>query len=56
MAELPELMILARQMNQELNGKEFDSGELLQEKSLNLAPDEFIRKITDKTVLRVYNK
>lgn len=56
MAELPELVILARQMNQELEGKEINSGELLQKKSLNLAPDDFIRSITGKTVIKVYNK
>jgi formamidopyrimidine-DNA glycosylase len=56
MAELPELLILARQMDQELEGREFDSAELLQEKCLNLNPDDFISKIIGKTVIRVYNK
>lgn len=56
MAELPELVILASQMNQELKGKKFDSAELLQEKSLNMTPDDFVSSIIGKKVIKVYNK
>ena len=56
MAELPELVILARQMDQELKSREFQEGELRQEKSLNLPADQFIQKIRGKKVLNVYNK
>ena len=56
MAELPELVILTRQMDQELKSKEFQAGELRQEKSINLPADEFIQKIRGKTVVKVYNK
>jgi len=56
MAELPELIILAGQMDGELQSKEFHKGELRQEKSLNLQVDEFIQKISGKNVFKVYNK
>jgi len=56
MAELPELVILARQMNHELQGKQFNSAELLQEKSLNIPPDDFVSKIIGKKVIKVYNR
>jgi len=52
MAELPELIILAGQMDRELQSKEFHKGELRQEKSLNLPVDEFIQKIRVKMYLR----
>jgi len=56
MAELPEIMILAGQMGEELQSKEFQKGELRQEKSLNLPADEFLEKIKGKKVVKVYNK
>lgn len=56
MAELPEIMILARQMDKQLQSKEFQKGELRQEKSLNLPIDEFLKKIRGKKVVKVYNK
>lgn len=56
MAELPELIILARQMNQELQGKILDSGEFLQDKNLNMDPDRFLETLTGKMVQKVYNK
>jgi formamidopyrimidine-DNA glycosylase len=56
MAELPELIILAGQMDKELSSKEFQQGELRQERSLNLTADEFIQKIKGKKVIKVYNK
>ena len=56
MAELPELIILAGQMDKELPSKEFQQGELRQEKSLNLTAEEFIQKTRGKNVIKVYNK
>lgn len=56
MAELPEIIILVKQMDQELKSKEFLAGELRQEKSINLPSDEFIQKIRGKKVIKVYNK
>ena len=56
MAELPELVILARQMDEKLQSKEFQKGELRQEKSLNLPVDEFLERIRGKKVVKVYNK
>lgn len=56
MAELPEIVILTEQMDQELQSKEFQAGELRQEKSLNLPVDEFIREIRGKKIFKVYNK
>ncbi|AUB57508.1 MAG: formamidopyrimidine-DNA glycosylase [Methanobacterium sp.] len=56
MAELPEIMILTSQMDEQLQAKEFQEGELRQEKSLNLPVDEFLEKIRGKKVVKVYNK
>ncbi len=56
MAELPEILILTRQMDHELKSKEFDSAVLLQEKSLNIPVVDFISNITGKKVVKVYNK
>lgn len=56
MAELPELLILSKQMDEQLQLKEFAGGELRQEKSLNLSPGEFLETIRGKKVLKVYNK
>jgi len=56
MAELPELTILAGQMDRELQSQEFQQCEFRQEKSLNLSVEEFIQKIRGKKVVKVYNK
>lgn len=56
MAELPELLILSKQMDDQLQLKEFASGELRQEKSLNLSPLDFLETIKGKKLLKVYNK
>lgn len=56
MAELPEIMLLTSQMNEELQSKEFHKGELRQEKSLNLSVNEFLEKIRGQEVVKVYNK
>ncbi|MBI5679713.1 MAG: hypothetical protein HZC47_02305 [Methanobacterium sp.] len=56
MAELPEIMILSRQMNNELKSKEFESADIIQEKCLNMGSNDFKRQITGKTIKKVYNK
>jgi len=56
MAELPEIIIFSRQMDEELKDKEFASTDIIQEKILNMAPGEFAELIQGKNVLRVYNK
>ena len=56
MAELPEIMILTRQLSRELKGKEFESVEVTQEKSLNMEKEEFIKNIRLKKVIDTYNK
>ncbi len=56
MAELPELLILAEQMDKELESRQFQGGELHQEKSLNLPAEEFLQEISGKKILKVYNK
>jgi formamidopyrimidine-DNA glycosylase len=56
MAELPEIMILSRQMDQELKSKVFDSADLLQEKCLNMEKEDFARQITGKEIIRVFNR
>ncbi len=54
MAELPEIMILSQQMDQELKSKELEYAELIQEKCLNMEKDNFIADVTGKKVLKVY--
>ncbi len=56
MAELPEIMILTRQISHELKDKEFESVEIIQEKSLNMEKKDFIEKILSKKVTGAYNK
>lgn len=56
MAELPEIMILTRQISNELKGKEFESVEITQEKSLNMEKEAFIYNILSKKVIDAYNK
>lgn len=56
MAELPEIMILSRQMGHELKSKEFKSADVVQEKCLNMGIEEFKDKIAGKTVKKVYNR
>lgn len=56
MAELPELMVLSRQMNKELKSKEVKSVNVIQEKCLNMEVDDFKDIITGKTIKKVYNK
>lgn len=56
MAELPELMVLSKQMDDELKSKKFESVDVIQEKCLNMEVADFKRQITGKTVKRVYIK
>lgn len=56
MAELPEIIIFSSQMDEELKDKEFISAEIIQEKILNMGPDEFAELIPGKKVIKVYNK
>lgn len=56
MAELPEIMVLSKQMNDELKSKEFESIDVIQEKCLNMEIDDFKDIINGKTVKKVYNK
>jgi len=56
MAELPELIILSKQMNDELKSKEFESIDVIQEKCLNMEADDFKSQLTGKTVKNVYNR
>ena len=56
MAELPELMVLSRQMNDELKSKEIKSVDVIQEKCLNMEVNSFKDQITGKAIKKVYNK
>ncbi|MCC7551424.1 MAG: formamidopyrimidine-DNA glycosylase [Methanobacterium sp.] len=56
MAELPELMVLSKQMNDKLKSKEFGLVDVVQEKCLNIGADDFQRQIRGKTVKKVYIK
>lgn len=56
MAELPEIMILTKQIASELKEKEFESVEIIQEKCLNMGKDDFVRNIISKKVTGSYNK
>jgi formamidopyrimidine-DNA glycosylase len=56
MAELPEIYLIAQQMNTELVGKTITDVEVLQPKCLNLAPDEFSAALKGATVQNVTYK
>ncbi|MEL7671034.1 DNA-formamidopyrimidine glycosylase family protein [Methanobacterium sp.] len=56
MAELPEIMVLSSQMNNELKSKEIKSVDVIQEKCLNMDVGSFKERITGKTIKNVYNK
>lgn len=56
MAELPELVILSEQMNNELKSKKFEFIDIIQEKCLNMEVNDFKDRLTGKTVKKVYNK
>ena len=56
MAELPEITIFSRQMDEELKSKEFAAVDIVQEKILNMDKTEFAELIKGKKVIGVYNK
>lgn len=56
MPELPEIFILARQMNNELQGKTIASVEVIQEKCLNVTCKEFSQTVTGKRIGPVQSK
>ncbi len=56
MAELPELMVLAEQMDAELRHKSFAEVEVVQEKCLNLPVSQFTEGLLGRQVQRVYNR
>ena len=53
MPELPEIIVLSQQMNQELIGNEVEYVEIFQPKNLNIPIDEFIEKIMSCRILSV---
>lgn len=55
MAELPEIKKLSKQMNAELAGKRIKNIILLQEKNLNISPDEFTNRCIGVTIVSVKN-
>jgi len=48
--ELPEITVIAKEVDKELRGKQVAKVESKQPKNLNMSPDEFARKIKGKTV------
>ncbi|MCL2546538.1 MAG: hypothetical protein FWE06_05000 [Oscillospiraceae bacterium] len=56
MAELPEIAKYAQQMNDTLQGKAIKEISLLQEKCVNIPPDEFQHRTKGAKVETVYNK
>ncbi len=54
MPELPEITVLADQMNRELAGQRFSDAEIIQPKSLNLSVEDFKARLTGQQVERVY--
>ena len=54
MPELPEITVLADQMNHKLVGKSFSGVEILQPKCLNLPPSIFTQRVVGQQVERIY--
>jgi formamidopyrimidine-DNA glycosylase len=54
-AELPELLVLAQQMDAELAGRRFSEVEVVQEKCLNLPPTQFASELVGRSVERARN-
>ncbi len=54
MPELPEIMVLADQINRELVGKRFSGTEIIQPKSLNLPAEVFTERVVGQEVERAY--
>jgi len=51
--ELPEIIVLSKQMNREINGKKIVEVEILQPKNLNIPVNEFIEKIVGCRIISV---
>ncbi|UCE28956.1 MAG: hypothetical protein JSV85_06765 [Candidatus Bathyarchaeota archaeon] len=56
MPELPEITVVARQMNEEITGKRIETIEAKQPKNLNMPISEFIRIAKGKTVESVVSR
>ncbi|HVP40602.1 MAG TPA: DNA-formamidopyrimidine glycosylase family protein [Candidatus Krumholzibacteriaceae bacterium] len=56
MPELPEITVLARQMNKELQGKQVANSESEQPKNLNMPVANFAKTIKGKTITNVSSK
>jgi formamidopyrimidine-DNA glycosylase len=56
MPELPEIAVIARQMNKEIRGKHIASIEAKQPKNLNMPVQEFVKTAKGKTVKNVSSK
>ena len=54
MPELPEIIVLAEQMNRELVGRRFSGVEIFQPKCLNLPPEILTERIVGLQVEQVY--
>jgi formamidopyrimidine-DNA glycosylase len=54
MPELPEIVVLARQMDETLAGRRIGGVEVIQPKVLNLPPDDFIERVAGQEIERVY--
>lgn len=54
MPELPEIVALAKQMNQTLSGKRFSGAQVVQPRVLNLPPEEFTERVVGQQIERVY--
>ena len=56
MPELPEITILAEQMNRELAGTSFSGVKVFQPKCLNLPPEVFTERVVGLQVEEVYHR
>jgi formamidopyrimidine-DNA glycosylase len=56
MPELPEIAVIAKQMNDELENKTISKAEILQPKILNVSTPQFGKMISGKSVARVFGR
>ncbi|MDH5788382.1 MAG: hypothetical protein OEZ40_08855, partial [Candidatus Bathyarchaeota archaeon] len=56
MPELPEITIIARQMNKEISGKRIADVDVKQPKNLNMSVSEFVKTVKGKRADRVSSK
>jgi formamidopyrimidine-DNA glycosylase len=56
MPELPELIVLGKQVAKEITGKQILKVEVYQPKCLNIPPERFAETATDKTIGRIYSR